>query len=61
VRSYRLRITPTCISDWRWLAFARWCVASFWARVAFACIDVVFLVSDEVKLEVEQEWKRLEF
>lgn len=61
MKQYRLRVTPTCVSDVRWWAWLRWRIAAAFSWLAFRCIDVVFFVSDDVDLTVEREteWRRL--
>lgn len=53
MKSYRLRVTPTCVSDLRWWAWSRWAAAAAFSWLAFRCLDVVFAVSDDVRLDVE--------
>lgn len=53
--TYHFRMTPTCESRYRWLAFVRWCLAAFYVRLAYYAIDAAMVVSDRFEIECRKE------
>lgn len=55
MRETRLVITPECRSRFWLLANLRWCAAWLCLRVAFAAIDLAWLISTNLEIEVQRK------